>query len=1126
MSETAFPAAVMTDQLIGRREQLETINAQIFAPDLGTSFRCVLVQANGGKGKTRLLREIERLSLTGGDGASAPILLPLVDLADPALHTEVAFLRTIGRALRDRLVPGHLSSQLRGFEQALASYESARDNMAAFQEVTARRKALREAFRQAYSVVTANFRVVWVLDTMEQLFATPDELEDLMRFELRTDPVEIGPSTYNWLLNFIYGRPVNTTMVLAGRPHGPWAEKIHDAITFLDAILSLSEDAQPAGQPSPAEDGSSIIKPLNVEDFTPAELEEYLAALRRQLSASGQEHIVENLNWLIDREGQREVLSKLTEGNPIRLALYTDLLVNSAQIPAAFRLSLAQLDQKTADELLALRSAIETSLLEHIASKLGEESGQVLEYLSVMRRGLDGARLAALWRCDRGTADEALHRVSQLSFVKRRAESFADEHDEAPLELRYFLHDELYQIYQEAFARATPEEQLERRYAQRDIFERLIETCRDELRRLNRSILEQQHRPVRQQEEGGVNERLADQRARRRQLLAEILHYSLYLDPEAGFAKTYFDFTERAFATNDLELAGQLQSEVDHFFFGQRPELNRIQTECSLERWQYLCFAVLHERIGNWIRRLTKANSYDEIPKFTADAIRDHEPMVRVHYPELADLYEQPAGQLLRALARWEWEALAIFAEVYGAGPQVEQVIERLKGLIGKFEAVLRGRPVDDLPAATAELLPPRFRTRLINVLAMGYMYAGYGRVTQNSYLRAAEYYQTAAAILRRADWHLVVLQAELMNNLSRAMGEIGEFNRAIFYCDEGTRLHEELGLDYRMAISYNTKALIYNLHQMPLAASGFAQRALILLRRLNEPRAIGLALIQAGEAYRRRWGAQADQQTRSGLNSTEPEHGLIDEARAYLLEAEEIFTEKVPDQLRLTEAQAALACLSRDWANYNREQPGHTNFELAKTYFDTVLKRTRPTPDSRGFTRQYLATLLDKAWLYKRARLLEPTRELEALASAVVPQELCLRPEAPLDVETARRDVAFLRELSKLEALRCDMAALRGDDVAVQLRHRILATVYLQLFNADDWYLGMNLRKLYTLVSEAWRQDRAVGGRLLATAEQVIATYHLEALEQLPIQPPVGRLQFRQVLHDVLAPPTEIDYI
>ncbi len=1120
----AFSGALRPQRLIGREPQLQQIRAQIVSPDLADTFHCVLITADGGKGKTRLLQEIDQIFNTS---AEPVIVLPLIDLADPTLHSVAAFLRHVSGALADAL--GAAERNLLGpFDTASAEYEQAHDSqkLISFKQAN---DSLISAFKRAYTQIVAGRRVVWMLDTMEQLFATPPEIEDLIRFDNAIHLTEIGPTTYHWLLTFITDRTPNTTMLLAGRPvPGRWVSGITNALRQSDVTSIPADDGEVELAPP------TRVLPLRVDDFTVDEVDAYLAALQQHLAQSptlaDQADFVSGLQQSAE---SREALYLLTKGNPIRLALYVDLLVSNGIFPEPFRMPLDALKQQLAASREQLLSRVDEALLSYIAGQLGEALGQALDYLSIMRRGLDSERLASISGLPLEEAEAALSQLRAFSFIKYRPDG------------RYFLHDELYQIYQLAFERRGEAAATARRDHERAIFVDAITFCNQELREQNQAILAFHIQPDAKLPPDAKADQdqteLGARRIRRRQLQAERLHYSLYLDPTKAFYEAYFELTEQAFTTYDFELDSLLQSEIGGFFFGGASHLNRLQTGMRLEDWEQLRFAVLHERVSGWVKRLTKSSLSLQAGELVAAALRDHTAFVRQHYAgqtfaDLLTLYEQPAGQLIAAVFAEEWRACGQFAAIYSGNAKA--AISEVGRLTASFETLMRGQPIDGLPDAGLSLLTPWFRNRLLNVIAQCTMFVGYAHATLNTFSQARDCYRRAEYLLLHAQPPLETLLAEVKNNLSRALGELSEVDDALMICDEGAAINRRLGLDYSLAITYNTKALIATLNQRPEIGLHFAQLALRLFRHRLDLRGIGLALIQSGEGVRRNWWVEAELRSPSEGDPSQRSVEPTEQALRDLHNAISIFDRR-QEPLRLMESYSALACLYRDRANYLRQKSDGADFVKALEYFD--LARTVAVgedPKARKFPSQELAILADWAWLYKRAgayaggTYYTDALRIAAEALAIASADLQLSTARPLDIDHARLHVGTLRELSKLAALVADIAAAQSVDqdlgqaereqqLRVSIERRILALAYLQIATPANSYLAQNKRKLYTLLSRQRLQSSEIRSQIQEQVDQVVQGYHLGA-----VQEKIGPLAFLEMIADLFQLPTYLDYV
>jgi tetratricopeptide (TPR) repeat protein len=93
--------------------------------------------------------------------------------------------------------------------------------------------------------------------------------------------------------------------------------------------------------------------------------------------------------------------------------------------------------------------------------------------------------------------------------------------------------------------------------------------------------------------------------------------------------------------------------------------------------------------------------------------------------------------------------------------------------------------------------------------------------------------------------------EALVRNNLSRALIEMGK-KRALRVCQDALELRIQEGTLIPIAYSYNTMALIWNDLRQPQNALTASARALAIAQYIQDPRVIGLALLQVGEALRR----------------------------------------------------------------------------------------------------------------------------------------------------------------------------------------------------------------------------------------------------------------------------------
>lgn len=1070
--------ALATHRLVGRTKELAALEAAVVPAD-PHSFQCIVLEAQGGMGKTRLLREVyDRLSAgpspnpnRGAWRGEAPprIALELIDLAEVALHPLVGFLREV----RDRFrvaEPGRPELFAR-FDAAWLSYEQARDGELDFAEVARRTNELRAAFEQDYAALTEWLRVIWLLDTLEQLFAVPREIADYLD-ELGVKSEDLGLTTYSWILGLIRQAPQNTTLILAGRPDpGRWAADVREA---------LPADAPP---------------PLPVADFDLTETDLYLSYLCEQLGQLpnlGQR--ARELREATNEPDEIANLHRLTGGNPIRLALYIDLFFNAETLPEPFSDpdSTVGLDEGAIGDL---RYQLDTDLLEYLTDHLTDPEPQVIEYLSVMRRGLDRARLRMLWGTDEQdpAVDEVFNSLQRLSFIKVRGE---------PGDETLFLHDEFYSIFQRNLARQPEAQQEAERGRQRNIFTRLINFSQQRALAIVQEINAVQADLVRREPSDPTyleaKEHFRELRAERRRLRIERVHYALYNDPKSGLNNMFFRVAGQAFLANEPDLDQLLQSEVTTFFFGGSQALNRRQTGLSEEEWQLLRFHVLHERVARWIRRLTLRIQREQAQALARLATASHRERVARYYPDLTPLYDQPEGALLHRLFTAEWAACRCFAAIF-AGKELYEPLEELQTLTTYFEDELRAEG-----PLRGELKD--FRWRTLNILAECLLFRGFAHANLYEFKTAEEIYRRADRILDKTEYS--TLQSDVKNGLARVLGERGNLFDALALCEAALEVRERNGFDLLRGLSRNTLALINTRNNRPTRAYEHATTALSLFRQLNNPRSIGLALIQVAEAKRRMWNLRADELRGDRSARARIDRDLLNDVIPLLDEAEVLFSHTFRTDARVAEILIERGSLYRDWANFFGLEEARAEYERAEQYYLDAIELAER--DDHRYPQHYLSACVNLAWLYTRGGQRERAEQIAATAREFVEPEYRFSTAGPVD--PGAPNVTNFRELSKLHALYAQDLLPRSD-LEGRLREHIFAVTAMQLFSSfNPYYLEVNRRQLASFVTSSFK-TQAAKGELQAMAERIINAYHLEGLRG-----PLKSLQAVDMIRDAVA--------
>lgn len=130
----------------------------------------------------------------------------------------------------------------------------------------------------------------------------------------------------------------------------------------------------------------------------------------------------------------------------------------------------------------------------------------------------------------------------------------------------------------------------------------------------------------------------------------------------------------------------------------------------------------------------------------------------------------------------------------------------------------------------------------------MASTFSGYIATQLGNMADAERYYNLALAYLRETG--MVAHRALLINNLSRLLAERGQPD-ALELCKNALNLRLRQGADQPIGLSHSTIALVYNRQNRPELAWQEAAKARLYFSRVEDPRGIGLASTQLGEALR-----------------------------------------------------------------------------------------------------------------------------------------------------------------------------------------------------------------------------------------------------------------------------------
>lgn len=1015
MTTTLLAAARRTRRMVSREAELRQLQEAIYRND-GT-LQIVLLTGRGGIGKSRLVEEVLQWGATppvAGEN-SLPLISNLIEMADLRLHTRNQFLQEIRNGLS-----GFQRADFRHYDSAYRDLQRLR-RVQGFGISQAEEKA-EKSFREDYRANTKQRRFVIAVDTIERLEVSGFEWFE--EYNLLTLD-DLKASTLRWLVEQIRnedGLP-NTTLILAGRDQ-----------EGAQIIRIIKEAAR--------QNKRAVVTELPLQFFNLEEIKSYFTQLdvdwkqRRAANPSDQRtaNIADAMERLANNENQAQVLELYTAGQPVRLALYTDIIVDGRTIPA-------QLRQHYADAVQSL-----TGPDGQIDSERLNNERQVIEreFINVLfdRPGRQADMLKALVRTERELNAEQLHFVLndpvpdatnswQLEQAQlRQIQTDLDEMQHLSIvktitkeqrEQFITLQDEIYRIYAGVILMREGDRQDEN-LARKELYRRLEEWAARRLDHEN-SIREQFQR----EDESKLRldspamallvrfPILSDPAERQRiqnleriaALEVERMYYALLFDPLRNFNATYCSLADRRWFAADED--GNAIAQAEAWRVLTRHEAIRF-VDMSLPRHQTtdlalvaLRRAALQENVVRWIKIFTMRQEYDRAIDFADKA----EAIIETFSKEERHSWQHTFSSAERACWR-EYARILKGTNIDAALKTAQSYVDMLVSLAEheQDEAVFPERNENGFRGHPAE-------SRLQRTIASMYNTIGYGYVNLGLFRDAVHTYGLALRYARTADFR--ALQATIRNNLSRALSELGRTERGRRVCMDGLDLRRREGEVVPIALSINTLALIDNDAVRPDLAWVEAATAYAYFQLAQDQRGQGLALIQIGEALRRLANLSY-----AGRFLVDPPERIADEARNALHSALAIFESGsgASEQLRRIEAWNELGCLHRDaLRGKNRSDSPEVwlrNYQDAIYYLSQAVDLARQLK----LKRLEIDAAVNVAWTHYYAREYDRIESTLEAVEKLMPEDAFLRPgKVPPDPE--RDDSYIYHYLSKMYSLR-----------------------------------------------------------------------------------------------------------
>jgi tetratricopeptide (TPR) repeat protein len=1156
-------AAQKTSTMVNRRDQLEQIRQAIY--EAGDALRVVLVRGpvgaeehdepEGGYGKTRLLEEVLRRARPGGEWErpGKVAVSELIDLIDIRVHAQSNFLHTV----RDSFVG---SLDLSGYDDAFNSYR--RRVAQGMDYWTVREEAERadRVFLTDYRAGAETQRIVWLLDTVEQLAIFSSDW--LLQRGLLTAK-DMQARTLEWLKRQIADKALpNTTLICAGRGR--------EGKRFFDEISAVTRAAY----------GDEAVVNVYVEPFDEDDTRQYFEMLAADLrdkadkasssQATTYDLFARSLAELAQRGSDRaKVVWLYTGGVPVRLALYAQLLAQGGRIPEPLQWSwekavtVVKTDTPTRStrELELTQWKVEEHFINLLfdprnAADLGF---RILRALVRARRGLTAEQLHFVLDNAEGlapkdwdkvidrrriqTIDEQLEQMERLFMVKRRP-AWWQLHDPQGPALgaeRRGLQDEIYRIYAEHMApQADPANNLRMQRiwatqaeseAERD---RYYKNRRDEqeerlqlYRRLRewaicqRTKLQQQQREYRDSEERALP-MFNPVEARRitflplsesaqvfrtaikeavRELSLEQMYYGLLINPEKGYNEDYNRVLFRTLSTlEDAEFEVMIQAEMWRVLYDDDAlrfvdfESRKVAAERGETTLQVMRRVAQQDDVTQWIKRFVFRKEYARAIEFAERLEQEIEKLKGGGEQDRKDWISWGHTYARGDRLCWRKYAQVLLAQ------DIPEAIGTLKTIVEKLEHLARtpipkvAFPPDQTATGCEEMGFKGVRDSdlqkptphhpaylpLRRTISFIYNVLGYACVNIGQLHGALEYYGKALYYLREtgAGTH----RANVLNNLSRVLSDMGR-HQAVRICRDALEIRKMWGNEVSIAYSHNTLALIYNDRNRPEDAWIPAAKAMAYFRRAEEPRGLGLALLQLGEALRR-----IASRARAGEVLSAEADQLYGAAEDLLTEAHSIFL-RLTEPLRLIEAKIELGCLHRDRIRMVGSQEFAPRWQMRYREALNSLEQAAREADRLGLERHALDARVNLAWThYYAAKFTEASNILDKVEQGLTKNCFILpksekQPEgfAPNPAKRPEEDgeLFVFAQLSKIYNLRGLMAleqfTLRVDAIGKNYpddKHREYCQALVHADSeAQDWLdkaaehytLGTSYAQLYS---------------------------------------------------------------
>ncbi len=930
-----------TARIVGREKQLERI-FEIVKKEQEYPKAIISIIDEGGAGKTKLLEETLRRTagLPNVVSAREPIDFYLMPP-----HIRYGLADGLFNVLKQA---GTLSPQ---FDELSEQVERARVLGDATSAAKIRDQAV-VAYEEYFKGLASQKRMVAALDTAERIVydipGMPSFIADVA-------------DSWKWLLSFL-PQLSNFVILLAGR---------EQARRLLDEL------------PSPKVHKEEII----LGPLTEPEVIEYFDVLAETARTRGRDDVATRIAKVT--RDQRQVVWKLSEGKPISLSLFADLISLESPVPAPFQKTLSELEAQSLDELDQMRKGLNELLINRlIENRVVDQPllGDTIRAMGRATRGVNVKLLQALLDCSEPAAEQSLRDFSYLSIArKRRLEAQPKNPSEAQIVERWFLHDEMYKLLGEHIYRKAEDADEEREAAER------IQKYYQERTAVRRKELDDIFDPVEKSGAEPDMDKLSYVESRRRNLLTEDVYYRLKHDGLNGF-RWYYRYSRQATLSGETEIDFRLQSVLLEYISERQRETSWANDPESLDLSQVFGIIAMRPIVRYWAEQKYDL-ALEEVKRYRRDG---------------QELLAQGAPGSPAILDIWE----AYLLTTRGGDQNLHAAEQILNRVLDELRPNVSTAIADDLK------LQRPWRTKAI--YALGHRVRGYLYRSRGQLRRAVKDYTIAARLWRDLD--ILAEQAETLNSLSYVLTLLGEFGDARALVKNAIGLRRFIGPRYPVGLSLNTLAIVSLYEGNYGRAVRETNRALALFRGLRHRRGIGLSFLNLAEALRRQ--SQTDDVPENDKKIIQ-----LREARRHATEALDIFQLEARETLYEVTALVELGCIHRDWGKVVK-QMGDPNAEVldlsreAQSFLERAATRA-------GTQMLYLKVdaLVNLAWLgyFVSDMALIQRANLEAQCS--FPPNYYLNPNTGKpEIDPDDAEVQLFSQMGKLNTLVGNLAFNRFD--------------------------------------------------------------------------------------------------